>query len=335
MMPGHESIKQAEAWLVPSIALTVITGVAALMLVPNAAGLMPALMVLPAWMVVAALIACLYGFGRAALTGDPSPTRTLRRFLHAERRHVTLTALIMLLAGLNMISFMWVKTLLNYYVPFWADPLLAKADYLLFAGHEPWALLHRLDFSGAGLVYHPIWFVLLIFALLMTAAARPSPKKSAVLLSYFVLWTVVGPVIHTLLPAAGPIFYERFGYGTRFAAISSSPEVKQVADYLWDIYASKRFGAGSGISAMPSMHVAMSTWTVIAFHQFARRWLPVALVGWVVIAGLSIALGWHYASDGIVGSLAALGTYAALAKALQLRASTARTKGPVLTPQLT
>jgi hypothetical protein len=326
-------MKQAEAWLVPSIALTVIAAVSALVLVPNATGLMPALLVLPAWMVVAVLIACLYGFGRAALTGDPTPVLSLKRFLKAERRKITAIALVLLLAGLNMVSFMWVKTLLNYKVSFWADPYLARADFALFAGHEPWALLHSLDFSGAGLVYHPVWFVLLIFALLMTAAAKPSPKKSAVLLSYFVLWTVVGPLIHTLLPAAGPIFYERFGYGARYAAISSSPEVKQVADYLWDIYATKRFGAASGISAMPSMHVAMSTWTVIAFHQFARRWLPVALIGWAVIASLSIALGWHYASDGIVGSLAALGTYAALSKALQLRASAGQTHA--LTPQLT
>ncbi len=328
-------MKQAEVWLAPSIALTVMASVSALLLAPNAAGLLPALLVLPAWMVVAVLIACLYGFGRAALTGDPAPSQSLRRFLMAERRHVTATVLIMLLAGLNMISFMWVKTLLNYYVPFWADPWLAEADFALFGGHEPWAVLHSLDFSGAGLVYHPVWFVLLIFALLMTAAAKPSAKKSAVLLSYFVLWTVIGPLIHSALPAAGPIFYERFGYGARYAAISSSPEVKQVADYLWDIYASKRFGAASGISAMPSMHVAMSTWTVIAFHQFARRWLPVALLGWAVITALSIALGWHYASDGIVGSLAALGTYAALSKVMQLRASTARTETPVLTPQPT
>ena len=328
-------MKQAEVWLAPSIALTVIASVSALLLVPNTAGLLPALLVLPAWMVVAVLIACLYGLARAALTGDPAPSRSLRRFLLAERRHVTATALIMLLAGLNMISFMWVKTLLNYHVSFWADPWLAEADFALFGGHEPWAVLHSLDFAGAGLVYHPVWFVLLNFALLMAAAAKPSAKKTAVLLSYFVLWTVVGPLIHTALPAVGPIFYERFGYGARYAALSSSLEVKQVADYLWDIYASKHLGAASGISAMPSMHVAMSTWTVIAFHQFARRWLPVALIGWAVITALSIALGWHYASDGIVGSLAALGTYFALSKAMQLRASAGRSTAPALIPQPT
>ena len=41
-------MKQAEAWLAPSIILTVIAAAAALILVPDAAGLMPALSVLPA-----------------------------------------------------------------------------------------------------------------------------------------------------------------------------------------------------------------------------------------------------------------------------------------------
>ena len=328
-------MKQAKVWLRPSIGLTAVALVAALALVPNAAGLMPALLVLPAWMVIATLIATLYGVGRAALTHDPSPSRTFHHFVKTQRPHIAKVALIILLAGINMISFMWVKTLLNYKIPFRADPWLAQADFDLFGGHEPWSILHVFNFSGSGFVYHPVWFILLIFGLLMVAAAKPSPKRSAMLLSYFVLWTVVGPLIHSLLPAAGPIFYERMGYGPRYAGIPASPEVKQVADYLWDIYASKRFGAASGISAMPSMHVAMSTWTVIAFHQFARRFLPVALIGWVVIVLLSIALGWHYASDGIVGSLAALATYAVLSRAMHARVSAAQAEAPALTPQMT
>jgi PAP2 superfamily len=306
-------MRYANAWALPSIALTGIAATIALLLVPNPAGLMAALLVLPAWMAVALLIACLYGFGHAALTADPAPLQSLKRFIAARHRDIVMTGLIMLVAGLNMISFMWIKTLLNYKVAFWADPLLAQADHALFAGHDPWALLQFLNFPGAGIIYHPVWFIMLILALLSAAAAKPGPTRSAMLLSYFVLWTVVGPAIHILLPAAGPIFYERMGYGARFGAIASSPEVKQVADYLWETFASQRFGAGSGISAMPSMHVTMSTWTVIAFHQFVRRWLALAVASWVVIFAMSIALGWHYASDGIVGALAAWATYAAIA----------------------
>jgi hypothetical protein len=259
----------------------------------------------------------------------------LRRFLEEERRRVLLTSGIMLLAGANIVSFMWVKTLLNYKVAFWADPYLAKADNALFLGREPWELFHALDIKGAGLIYHPLWFVLLIFALLMATAVKPGRERSAVLLSYFVLWTVIGPLVHMALPAAGPIFYERMGYGARYAAVSSSAEVKQVGDYLWDIYSAKRFGAASGISAMPSMHVAMSTWTLIAFRSFAPRFAWVAAAGWTVITALSIALGWHYACDGIAGSLLAFGTYGLVRLALKDRTAAEQVSAPALAPQLT
>ena len=116
--------------------------------------------------------------------------------------------------------------------------------------------------------------------------------------------------------------------------VSSSAEVKQVGDYLWDIYAAKRFGAGSGISAMPSMHVAMSTWTVIAFRSFAPRFAWVALTGWVVITALSIALGWHYACDGIAGSLLAFATYGVIRLALRGSTAASAEPAPVLAPQL-
>ena len=329
---------QKRDWLLPSVVLTVIAIGAVLVLAPNPSGLLPALMVLPPWMAAAGLIAAISGFARAALVRNPAPGASFQRFCMTQQRYIAATALIMLFAGINMVSFMWTKTLLNYLVPFRADPWLAKADYALFGGYEPWAVLQRMNFAGAGVVYHPVWFILLIVALLATAAAPASPRRSAMLLTYFGLWTIIGPLIHCLLPAGGPIFFERLGHGARFAGLAGSPEVKHVADYLWDIYAENRFGAASGISAMPSMHVAMSTWTVIAVQQFARRSLPAALIGWVVIFGLSIALGWHYASDGIVGTLAALGTYAVLLRLMGRHAAApapipAATPPPALHPQ--
>ncbi len=302
-------MKQSEAWLVPSMILTALAAAAALLLVPNAMGLLPALYVLPAWMAFAALMACLYGFARAALAGDPAPFASLRRFLNDRRRHALLTSGIMLLAGLNMVSFMWVKTLLNYKVEFWAGPYLARIDYVLFLGHDPWRVLQPLAFPGASLIYLPGWFLLMISGLLMTAAAPPGRDRSAALLSYFALWTVVGPLIHIALPAAGPIFFERRGNGLRFHGIEPLPEVKLVANYLWTIYSQKQFGLASGISAMPSMHVTMATWTLLAFRRFAPHLRALALVGWIAIVLLSMALGWHFACDSIVGTLAAIAAW--------------------------
>jgi hypothetical protein len=51
---------------------------------------------------------------------------------------------------------------------------------------------------------------------------------------------------------------------------------------------------------------------VLAIHVFARRlFVPMAAAG-VLIFLLSIALGWHYAADGIVGGACALLCYRAL-----------------------
>jgi len=322
MTAAPELAKERE-WLVPSVVLTVVAGASALLFMPSIAGILPALRILPAWMAVAVLMACIGGFARMAARGVDSPIAETRRFLTEDWRQALFLAAVMLVAGLNMIAFMWVKPLLNYLVPFWADPLLADLDHALFLGNDPWALLSWLNFPAAGLVYHPIWFGMMILALLLTASAPASPQKSAMMLSYFLLWSVVGPAIHSLLPATGPVFYERMGYGDRFAGLDGGPETVQVADYLWSIYASKSFGAGAGISAMPSMHVTMCAWIVIAFSVFARKWLPFAAAGSLLVTLLSISLGWHYAADGIIGGAAAVICYVVLLALFRAKAAPA------------
>lgn len=310
-----------EEWLLPSIVLTFVAAIAALTLIPSVSGLLPALAILPAWIAGFVVISAIYGFVWMALHGVKRPAAEAAAYLSRERSKLLFIALVMLLAGMNMVSFMWVKPLLNYLVPFWADPFLAKWDAILFLGQDPWQTLGWLSFPNAGFVYHPIWFLLMIGSLLIAAFAPSSSNKSAVLLSYFALWSVVGPLIHWIMPAAGPIFYERMGYGPRFEGLDGGPETVAVADYLWSIYASESFGAGSGISAMPSMHVTMSSWVVIVFFVFVRRWLPLAIAGWITVFALSIALGWHYALDGIVGGIAAVVCYWALAKLFRTNAN--------------
>ena len=299
-------------WLMPAIAVTVSSALIAAVLIPDSSGLLPALMILPSWMALAALIAAISGFALLAVRKVESPFAAIAEALSQHRTTAIFVTLGMLLAGLNMIAFMWVKPTLNYLVPFWADPLLARLDNLLFLGRDPWHLLHGFNFPMAGLVYHQVWFGMMIAALLLALVQPPSPKKSAVLLSYFLLWSVIGPLIHIILPATGPIFYERMGYGDRFGGLSGGEETRMVGDYLWGIYASKSFGAGAGISAMPSMHVTIVSWIVIVVGAFARRWLWLALAGAALIFVLSMSLGWHYALDGIVGAAAAGGCYAVL-----------------------
>jgi membrane-associated phospholipid phosphatase len=137
----------------------------------------------------------------------------------------------------------------------------------------------------------------------------PSNRKTGILLTYFLLWSLFGPAVHTLLPAAGPVFYARLGYGARFASMPTVAETSDLAKYLWRIYSSTTFGPGAGISAMPSLHIATSAWMVIAVRVVDRRLvIPMAAAAALIFA-LSISLGWHYAVDGLVGAAGAVGIW--------------------------
>lgn len=311
---------QDREWLIPSVALTLVSGAIALALIPDTSGIMPAVGMLPFWMIASGLIAVIYSFFLMVSAGVESPLSRIREFLVHERRILLVFVLGIFLAGLNMTTFMWTKPLLNHLVPFWADPMLAEMDHVLFLGHDPWTLLGWLNGRAMAIFYHRGWFAMLILALIVVLAAAPSPRKSALIFSYFFLWSVAGPLVHILLPAGGPIFYEAMGYGDRFAGLHAVSETRDVADYLWRIYAGGGFGPGSGISAMPSMHIATTCWIVLVIHHFAPRWRTITWAAATLIFLLSIALGWHYAMDGVVGAAVALATYRAFLFAYSAKA---------------
>lgn len=294
-------------WIVPGLVLTCALAAFTLWQMPRYAGVLPALMLLPLWMLAAAVFAGLAALGsivRMMRNGIEHPGLHCIAYLRGNWRRILFVSLCMVLAGFNMITFMWVKPLLNYLVPFWADPYLASFDRQLF-GTDPWRLLTWLNVTPLAIFYHRGWFALMIVVLMKVLASRPSPQKSAILLTYFLLWSVFGPVGHMLLPAGGPVFFAHLGHGGAFDALVMEPETRKVAQYLWRFYDEQSFGPGAGISAMPSLHIATTAWIVIAVRRFAPRWtLPMTGAG-VLIFLLSISLGWHYAVDGVVGALGA------------------------------
>lgn len=87
-------------------------------------------------------------------------------------------------------------------------------------------------------------------------------------------------------------------YLRRTAAVHDLTTI-QAQDYLWAGYSSRQIST-EGISAMPSMHVAMATLFCIAGFQ-TNRLLGFAygLFLCLIIVG-SVQLGWHYAVDGYV-----------------------------------
>jgi membrane-associated phospholipid phosphatase len=189
----------------------------------------------------------------------------------------------------------------------------APSKYLLaFAGDN--RLLHVIEFN-----YDVVWFVL-CFGILYWVVI--SPRADGLRLRYcatfFFTWVLVGNLVAGLFPTAGPAFYglvtgdpDRFVHLRQFVD-SSSGWFSSAADeqhYLWSLHAMGESGFGSGISAFPSMHVALIALNAMFIAERSRiaGRLAWAYAGLVLLS--SVYLGWHYAIDGYVAVLLAIGVY--------------------------
>ena len=74
--------------------------------------------------------------------------------------------------------------------------------------------------------------------------------------------------------------------------------VLEIQEMLWRVYQSHGIAVGSGISAMPSLHVAIAMSVVLLARKIDRRLAIASTIFTVLIMIGSVHLGWHYAIDG-------------------------------------
>ncbi|MCJ8190596.1 phosphatase PAP2 family protein [Sphingomicrobium aestuariivivum] len=204
---------------------------------------------------------------------------------------VPATLLLAVTAGLGMAIYSSVKMWLNRF-GFGADEMLADLDALLFFG-DPWRYLDFLTGAHLAVIYHWTWL------LFIAAALVRARHDGAFIGGWFIMWGLLAPLVQWLVPAGGPVFYEKLGLGDRFAGIDPST-TGMFVDYLWDAYVANDVEFGAGISAMPSMHIASVVWGLMLFRS------PAAAAYALIIFMISVSSGWHYAVDGIVGGLLAV-----------------------------
>jgi len=193
-------------------------------------------------------------------------------------------------------------------VPFWLDPALATAERGLF-GADPWQLLDRwFGWATSPLDrFYGLWLPVQSVILFLVVLARPGPAKSRALISYSLAWLVLGVVAAAAFSSAGPLFYDRVLGGTEFASLRPALEGRGAwmaiaeSDAMWRSLASGRPDLIAGISAMPSLHVAISAWMVMAARSMAPRLASAAVVYTALIWIASVQLGWHYVADGLAG----------------------------------
>lgn len=228
------------------------------------------------------------------------------------------------MAGLIGSTYTSMKGLIPLLNPFAFDVSFMEIDKALHFGFHPWQLSHAVFGSvqatlTINFVYN-LWFLVSWGFLLWQILNLGKPQqRMRFLLSFAMIWALLGSLGGVLLSSAGPVYY---GYVTglespfaalmeRLYAISGDLEAAggskigalRVQEWLWSTYQDGATEVGSGISAMPSMHVAMAVLVALSGRHIGRA------VGWVLILYAviiqigSVHLGWHYAIDGYLSAI--------------------------------
>jgi hypothetical protein len=239
---------------------------------------------------------------------------TLRQAFRRVGQLPTLTTLFAAtaLVGVAASLFLPLKYAIPREVPFWLDQPLAAVELRAF-GTQPWVLLDRL-FGWAAVPVdrvYALWLPVQLLALFAIMVQPPSPPKSRALVAYSLTWFLLGVVAAVFCSSAGPIFYDRIYGGDAFAGLRSTllsrgaTYVLAESDAMWTSFASGRPGPVAGMSAVPSLHVAISVWMILAARSLAPRAAPLATAYCLFMWIASVQLGWHYVSDGATGVLGA------------------------------
>lgn len=221
-------------------------------------------------------------------------------------------AVLLLLPAIT--AFTTLKYDIPRHVPFYADPWLASLDRALHAG-QAWRLAHEWAPSwtpaAIDFLYSRLWFIQWFGTFFLVAFWTNREARVRYMWAFALTLLVAGTVLATLLSSVGPILYDDIYGGTRFAGLvaaleeNGSTRFLGYADYLLEAYRQQQTAFGTGISAMPSVHVAMAVLNAW-FLTSLNRGLGVA--GWAFAAIIlfgSIYSGWHYAIDGYVSAVIA------------------------------
>lgn len=262
-----------------------------------------------------AIVLCLLGLLVAGLVRNP--TAPLTDFVRTIKRRGA--GAFGIAAGMcfGMAAFWTLKSQIPRVVPFYADRALADIDRWLHFG-DPWRWAHFLLAEPAYMrlmlvVYFPAWLVGFLGCIALAAFHPSDALRSRYLLSFAATYAGLGTVLAAAAASVGPVFYDRFLDEGRFADLILALKQGDGADYhffvadrLYAAYASGAEDIFAGISAMPSIHVAVATLNALFLTQI-NRWLGRAAWAFAALTFFgSVYFGWHYAVDGYVSAVVVL-----------------------------
>ena len=256
-----------------------------------------------------------------------------RRRSLAARRIFSARRLAKLLSGIALLEVMFLFqctfTSVKNALPVWwsgfpYDKIQADFDRILHFGYDPWVWLYSVAaYDWVRLIvewnYNILWFVLCYSALFyVVTSPRAAGVRTRYIVSFMVVWILIGNVLAGMFMSAGPAFYglvtgdtarfaEQLGFLARGADSGNSAASYQ--NYLWTLHSSGLPGFGSGISAFPSVHVGLITLNALFLFEYDRKWGTAAFVYVGFVVASSVYLAWHYAIDGYAAIAVTLAIY--------------------------
>ena len=260
-------------------------------------------------------------YARTIGRDDRSAASRIAEAIRVSRRtHLTNGAIVELVLSIVLIALLMAaynayKFMLPVLHPFTWDARLEEAGRWLHGGHKAFEFLLPVfgsDFATRALdvFYYGVWPVVLWGVFVWQVGGR-TRLRHQYLLTYGLAWIVLGTLLAILFSSAGPTYYSHLYPGPSPYAplLNHLMEVHarhpllavQIQEALWDAQKAGLASGGAGVSAMPSLHVAMAELCAIVGRRSARRVVSYSLTGFSVLTFLaSVYLGAHYSLDGYV-----------------------------------
>lgn len=208
------------------------------------------------------------------------------------------------------------KSLIPYIHSYDLDPIFAELDRVIHGGTYPDRILvpwvQEFKLYGFFNLIYLLWFYIIFVVQLCALFYDNDPeRRMRFLWSTLVLWVVLGLIFATALSSVGPIYYASFyphlenpyaEFLQILKSVHSTTELNviKVSDVLVEYYRNDNVVNLNGISAMPSMHVAIMALVTCYASAWSYRLGLLSGVYTLLIMMGSVVLGWHYAIDGYV-----------------------------------
>lgn len=212
-------------------------------------------------------------------------------------------------------TFTSMKMLIPYIQPFSWDVVFADLDKFIHFNNDPWLVLQPIigiPFSSfvISMVYI-LWLGALFLVIYWQIFSLKQPLlRMRFFYSFVLTWAIQGTILAIVFSSAGPCFYEYLTGSERFVPLLDY--LKNVNEHfpiwaldtqnmLWETYQSGEKAIGTGISAMPSIHVATAYLFMLLGWRTGSRFIAIGFtLFFAFIMVGSVHLGWHYAIDGYV-----------------------------------